>query len=117
MSEDQGLDNEVLLEIPSYPVDGSNSGPDDDQPRSFVEARGRKKSISSYETVELGASFLIFLGGFLFEFTSGSPHQRPIPYQELESTGDFVRNQIYNEVFDGETVTSASTKLKFQHSP
>jgi len=36
-----------------------------------------------------------------------TPHQRPIPFQFLDSSGDFVRNLNNNEEFVGETISSA----------
>uniref|UniRef100_A0A7S3LAB1 Phosphatidic acid phosphatase type 2/haloperoxidase domain-containing protein n=1 Tax=Amphora coffeiformis TaxID=265554 RepID=A0A7S3LAB1_9STRA len=33
------------------------------------------------------------------------PHERPIPYQLLESSGEFVRNLVNNESFEHETVS------------
>ena len=34
------------------------------------------------------------------------PRQRAIPYQQLESTGEYILNQVYNESFQGETISS-----------
>jgi hypothetical protein len=34
------------------------------------------------------------------------PHQRPIPYQYLDSTQDYILNQEYDQLMDGETVSS-----------
>lgn len=33
------------------------------------------------------------------------PYQRPIPYQVLDNSGDYVRNQMFNETFEHETVS------------
>jgi membrane-associated phospholipid phosphatase len=32
-------------------------------------------------------------------------NQRPIPYQYLDNSGDYARNQMFNESFEGETVS------------
>jgi diacylglycerol diphosphate phosphatase/phosphatidate phosphatase len=46
--------------------------------------------------------FLLLFG--LLTLISFEPNQRPIPYQILENSGDYVRNLTNNELFDGETV-------------
>ena len=65
--------------------------------------------LSSYEVLELLACFCCILPGVFLEFAPPDPRQRPIPFQSLESTGDIVVNQVYNESFDGETFSSKLT--------
>jgi diacylglycerol diphosphate phosphatase/phosphatidate phosphatase len=67
-------------------------------------------SVSSFSYFT-SRDFIELLGclGFLLLFgvltlISFEPNQRPIPYQILENSGDYVRNLTNNELFDGETV-------------
>jgi hypothetical protein len=62
---------------------------------------------ASYEALELVVCTLLFLGGILFESLAGNPHQRPIPFQLLDSSGEYVVNQVYDNTFDGDTVSGA----------
>lgn len=66
---------------------------------------------TSYEALEFGVCVLLFLSGFLFEFLAVNPHQRPIPYQLLESSGEYVVNQVYDNTFDGDTVSDTGLLL------
>lgn len=66
---------------------------------------------TSYESLELGVCVLLFLSGFLFEFLAVNPHQRPIPYQLLASSGEYVVNQVYDNAFDGDTVSDTGLLL------
>lgn len=55
------------------------------------------------------AEFLVCLAFFLVTNTSSSwleftPHQRPVPVQYMEGSGEYVKNLTHNEEFDGETV-------------
>ncbi|CAB9511464.1 Lipid phosphate phosphatase [Seminavis robusta] len=43
---------------------------------------------------------IFFIIGYVFPTTN----QRPLPYQYLEGTGDYVRNLVYNEALQDETV-------------
>ena len=49
----------------------------------------------------LATALIIFLVPF-------SPHERPIPIQYLEGSGDYVMNLVNNELFDGETISTWS---------
>ena len=49
-----------------------------------------------------GISFLVHLF---------NPHERPIPYQFLENSGDYIRNLNNNEEFDGDTVSNTALFL------
>ena len=65
--------------------------------------------ITDYLRSYRAAEFLVCLAFFLVTNLSGSwlhitPHQRPIPVQYLEGSGEYVRNLTNNEEFDGETV-------------
>jgi hypothetical protein len=60
----------------------------------------------SWRSVELALCFVPLILGALTEFLF-NPRQRPIPYQYLEGTGEYVVNQVYNETLDGETVPTA----------
>jgi hypothetical protein len=46
----------------------------------------------------------------IMELVSPEPRQRIIPYQQLDSTGEFIVNQMFNELFNGETVSSEFTE-------
>uniref|UniRef100_A0A7S3LF07 Phosphatidic acid phosphatase type 2/haloperoxidase domain-containing protein n=1 Tax=Amphora coffeiformis TaxID=265554 RepID=A0A7S3LF07_9STRA len=61
--------------------------------------------LRSYRPVE----FLVCLGFFLVTNVHSSwltitPHQRPMPVQYLEGSGEYVRNLTNNAEFDGETI-------------
>jgi membrane-associated phospholipid phosphatase len=45
------------------------------------------------------------------------PHQRPIPYQYLDSLGVYILNQEYNQVLDGDTVSSLVLAVVFGWLP
>ena len=47
--------------------------------------------------------FCIFCYAILELFT---PHERPIPFQVLDNSGDYVRNLVNNETLEGETVST-----------
>ena len=47
--------------------------------------------------------FCIFCHAILELFT---PHERPIPFQVLDNSGDYVRNLVNNETLEGETVST-----------
>ena len=62
----------------------------------------RNGSSSSLPTnqlrIELGiCSIVLFMGLFVEYSELIEPHQRPIPYQQLYSTGEYILNQVYNE--------------------
>lgn len=59
----------------------------------------------SYKIVELAFCATLLLAGFLMELLGVKPHQREIPYQIL-STGEYAVNQMYNEEFVNETITT-----------
>jgi PAP2 superfamily len=59
--------------------------------------------LTSWRFLELLLCCVPLIMGTILEITF-EPHQRPIPYQYLESTGDYIVNQMFNEVLKGETV-------------
>jgi membrane-associated phospholipid phosphatase len=61
--------------------------------------------VFSMKFMELVACLIPFILSMITEFIV-QPNQRPIPYQYLESTGDYIVNQIYNQTYEGETVSS-----------
>jgi hypothetical protein len=63
----------------------------------------------SFDFIELITCSLFLVSGLVLEFADVEPRQRPIPYQQLESTGEYILSQIYNESSDGETVSSKSS--------
>ena len=65
-----------------------------------------KKYCQSNLGVELLFSLSILVVDLLFRNLSPDPRQRRLPYQLLESTGDYVVNQSYSEEFVGETVSN-----------
>ena len=73
-----------------------------------------KECFSSFDFVELVCSALFLVAGLVLEAGGITPRIRPIPYQRLESSGEYVVNQVFNEAFEGETISSKSRKvLKF----
>jgi hypothetical protein len=62
---------------------------------------------ASYRGVELSFCLVLLIAGLLLEFLAFEPRQRRIPFQQLESTGEFILNQVYDETFDREIVPGA----------
>lgn len=64
--------------------------------------------LSAYFSSPDGKELIVCAGCGAFTFLLGrgwiSPHQRPIPYQYLEDTGDYVLNQSNNEEMTASTV-------------
>jgi hypothetical protein len=50
------------------------------------------------------AAFLV--AGLVLESGVIAPRRRPIPYQVLESTEEYIVNQVFNESDERETVSS-----------
>jgi membrane-associated phospholipid phosphatase len=63
--------------------------------RGFIWSSQGKELIGS---VSLG--LIIYFSGYAFL----TPHQRPMPYQYLESSGEYVRNLMHNETGGNDTV-------------
>lgn len=68
----------------------------------------------SYAAVELGLSFCFLVAAFYLESSNLIPHQRPIPYQQSEASGEYILNQVFNEEFLGETVSGACVHSSFE---
>ncbi len=62
-----------------------------------------RKQLSKDQVIELCISLTLGFGSFLLHFLP--VHERPIPYQLLES-GEYVLNLSINEQFDGDTVSN-----------
>ena len=58
-----------------------------------------------YSWVELGACLIFVIASLVLEAKVIDPRERPIPYQLLD-TGEYVVNQVFNESFENETVSS-----------
>jgi PAP2 superfamily len=71
---------------------------------------------SSCRFVELVICVIPLILGSVLEFLF-QPNQRPIPYQYLESTGDYILNQEYNQIDDGETVPTVVLAVVFSFLP
>jgi hypothetical protein len=65
-----------------------------------------KSYFSSWNFVELVGCALFSIAGLVLESSGISPRSRPIPYQQLDSTGEYIINQVFNESNEGETVSS-----------
>ncbi len=63
--------------------------------------------LNSWKVAELCFCLLLFISGLLLELLSVGPRERPIPYQQLLSSGEYIVNQVYNNSFEGETISSA----------
>ncbi|KAG7340695.1 PAP2 superfamily protein [Nitzschia inconspicua] len=72
---------------------------------SFQPVATWPQYLASWRFLELLLCLIPFILGSILE-VAFQPHQRPIPYQYLESTGDYIVNQMFNEVLEGETVPS-----------
>jgi membrane-associated phospholipid phosphatase len=62
--------------------------------------------LSSPLFVELLCCLIPLILGIVLELANITPRIRLIPFQLLESSGEYVVNQIYNEILDGETISS-----------
>jgi hypothetical protein len=71
---------------------------------------------ASYEAMELCFCLLLLIGGLLVELLALQPRQRTIPFQLMESTGEYIINQIYDQPFEGEIVSGASRVVSFRSS-
>eukprot|EP00934_Nitzschia_sp_Nitz4_P008255 Nitzschia sp. Nitz4//scaffold58_size112336//43657//44162//NITZ4_004029-RA/size112336-processed-gene-0.86-mRNA-1//-1//CDS//3329554977//8245//frame0 len=71
-----------------------------------------EKYFKSIDGLELTCCVLIWVAGIVYEIAASSPRQRPIPFQQLESTGEFIENQIYSQLFEGETVTTHTVWIR-----
>mmetsp|Transcript_22615 Transcript_22615/g.62923 ORF Transcript_22615/g.62923 Transcript_22615/m.62923 type:complete len:388 (+) Transcript_22615:97-1260(+) len=56
---------------------------------------------------ELGACVVFMVLVILFEAAPLTPHQRPIPFQWLDNSQDYVRNLVHNEEILDETIPDA----------
>jgi hypothetical protein len=65
-----------------------------------------KSYVCSSDMMEVMACALFLVAGLVLESEGISPRQRPIPFQQLESSGEYIVNQVFNESFEGETVSS-----------
>jgi hypothetical protein len=55
--------------------------------------------------VEVAVCAVFFVASAAFAYWSPIyPHERPIPTQYLEGSGDYVMNLVFNEAFEGETI-------------
>lgn len=88
----------------------SNRGRDDS-----IEMDGRwgsfrlgalKYYCRSHLVLEFLASISILLLDLFFKKANPDPRQRELPYQVLDSTGEYMVNQSFNEEFVGETISS-----------
>ncbi len=62
--------------------------------------------LHSHECLELIFSLSFVGAALVMKFVDQEPRHRAIPYQQLDSTGEYLVNQIINESFEGETISS-----------
>ena len=93
-----GPNEQSLLTATDGNMDG-NQGYDD------AEA-SRLSYFGSVDFAELLACASFLVAGLVLESEGLSPTTRPMPYIQLESSGEYVVNQVFNEEFNGETVSS-----------
>jgi hypothetical protein len=62
--------------------------------------------VQSSNFVELCCCFGLLVAGMAVEFRGIPLNQRPLPFIQLQSTGEYIVNQMFNETFEGETVPS-----------
>jgi hypothetical protein len=65
-----------------------------------------KSYFSSSDFVELVGCAVFLVAGLVLESGGIAPRRRPIPYQVLESTEEYIVNQVFNESDERETVSS-----------
>jgi len=69
----------------------------------------------SAQFLELAMCFGFWVGTYtVFQYGPFSPHERPIPFQLLEKSGDYVRNLTVDESREGDSV-SASVLVCLAH--
>ena len=64
------------------------------------------RRVSRAEIIELILTAVLFVSGAITKYGGMSPHIRPIPYQKLDNSGDYVINQVNGETYNGQTVSS-----------
>jgi hypothetical protein len=68
-----------------------------------------KQAISAYvkskDFVEFLFGLCLVISGVIFEGADIKPHMRPLPVMQLESTGDYIVNQVNNEEFKSESIS------------
>ena len=89
----EDMDNQVFL-------------PTDQDYKITVEKYPRVERVA-----ELSFCLCIAAVSFALEASDLSPRMRPIPFQLLDSSGEYIVNQVYNQEFNGETVSSLNLIL------
>ena len=90
---------------PSARQEGDVSG--DTNAEADADGGATTPYYKSSRCVELAFCVVFFFATYVALFILPiSPRRRPIPFQLLENSGDYVRNLTNNESFDGETVSS-----------
>lgn len=74
--------------------------------RGTYNAEALKAYCHSYDFLELLFSLSFVVAAMALNLANPDPRQREIPYQQLDSTGEYLVNQVVNESNRGETVSS-----------
>jgi hypothetical protein len=89
-------------------ADGNNSGLLEERDAAIEDNNDLTHSMLSYcrsaDAVELLSCLSFLIGGIIIDFLEFEPRIRPIPFQQLATSGDYAVNQIFNEAFEGETI-------------
>ena len=99
---DDHHDNNIISDA-AAPVETSLTG---SSSRSWTQSINNY--IQSKDFVEFLFGLFLLIAGVIFEGADIQPHDRPIPAIQLESTGEYVVNQVYNEEFLTETISGNS---------
>ena len=75
------------------------------EPSTATSSNGIPSSCNSHQIPELVFCLTLCVAGLLFELVGLEPGHRAIPYQQL-SNGEFVVNQMYDQEFTGETIST-----------
>jgi len=70
-----------------------------------------KAYFQSHDSIELLFSLLCIGSALLLNTAHLDPRQRHIPYQQLDSTGEYIVNQVNNEVYEGDTISGSALYL------
>ncbi|KAL7568540.1 hypothetical protein ACA910_002653 [Epithemia clementina (nom. ined.)] len=97
--------NEPRVPEPTWPQPASRED-DQNQQNPFVQRMALTPYIKSSQCWELAICIAFFAVTFAVLEVPFQPRQRPIPYQVLENSGEYVRNLSIDETFEGETISS-----------
>jgi len=92
-----------IIDHESTSADNDNNNINDSSNHDDNENKNADYCLRTYRIIELCCCCIPVPIGVALEF--GIPHKRPIPYQLLDSSGEYIVNQSYDNREMGETVS------------